>query len=388
MAGEPLRCLFVSPVVPYPPDSGGRIRTYRLLRELGARAELHLRAVIESAQAAAHLKPLEPYCASVRGFPRAPSSPWRRTTRPKLERWFYSAALVSGLRAELERGRFDLVHLDEMCLARAIDRHGRTPVVVHHHKLDTVLHELLPQKNRLGKAFDLFKLRRLEAAAAQRFRFHVLTSVEDQAALLARYPALETCVVESGFDPGYFQPVDAPRESDSLLFLGSLDYAPNIDALQWFVRDVLPLIGAQRRGVRLRVVGSAPVPQVRALAGEHVDVVGGVDDVRPHLASASALVVPLRIGGGTRIKIVEALGCELPVVSTTIGVQGLEFADSTHLSVADGAQDFAASTLQLLSNPRRARERARCGREFALERYTWRDLAGRLLDFWRRAARS
>jgi len=386
VAREALKCLFVTPAVPYPPDSGGRIRTYRLLRELGTRTRLHLRAVLETPAAATALAQLEPYCASVKGFPRAASSPWRHTTRPKLERWFHSAALVFALRSELERGDFDLVHLDELCLARCVDAHARTPVVVHHHKLDSVLHELLPQRNPLGKAFDLFKLRRLEAAAARRFRFHVLTSAQDQAQLLARYPRLETAVVESGFDPEYFQPSDAPREPQRLLFLGSLDYGPNVDGLQWFVREVLPLILIRRPGVRLCVVGSSPLPGVRALACAQVEVVGAVDDVRPQLSSASALVVPLRIGGGTRIKIVEALGCELPVLSTPIGVEGLEFRDPEHLYLAHGAQAFAEAALALLADPQEARARSRRGRELALERYTWRDLAGRLLQVWERAA--
>jgi glycosyltransferase involved in cell wall biosynthesis len=303
-----------------------------------------------------------------------------------LERWFYSPSLVAALRDELESGHFDLVHLDELCLARALDRRVSTPVVVHHHKLDTLLHELLPQRNPLGKAFDLFKLRRLEAAAAKRYRFHVLTSAEDQAALRALHPALETSVVESGFDPEYFRPRQVQREREQLLFLGSLDYAPNIDGLQWFVREVLPLILAIRPSVRLSVVGSAPPQDVLALNSATVQVLGRVSDVRPHLCSAAGMVVPLRIGGGTRIKIVEALGCELPVISTAVGAQGLEFSDPEQLWIADDAAEFAAKTLELLGDPEQASERARRGRELALRRYTWQDLAGRLLEAWKRAA--
>ncbi|MEO6708757.1 MAG: glycosyltransferase, partial [Planctomycetota bacterium] len=215
----------------------------------------------------------------------------------------------------------------------------------------------------------------------------VLTSDQDAARLASRHPGLATAVVESGFDPAYFQPQIAARAHDELLFLGSLDYAPNIEGLHWFVREVLPAVAARHAGVRLRVVGRAPAPEVLSLAGPRVSIVGGVDDVRPELARTSVLVVPLRIGGGTRVKIVEAMGCETPIVSTRIGAEGLAFRDPEHLALADRAQDFAARVCEVLGDPQQAGLRAQQGRKLALERYTWSELAEKLLAAWSRAVR-
>lgn len=387
MAAALLKVLFVSPVVPYPPDTGGKIRTFRLLRELRGRAEVHLLAVHESEAARAELVHLEQHCASCRGFPRAQPGAWLRWTRPKLERWFHSPALAAALREELARGAFDLVHLDEMLLARVPPQPAGVPVIVHHHKLDTALHARLPGAGGWLQRFDRLKLRRLEAAAVARHPFHVLASAEDALRLRERHPGLRTAVVESGFDPEYFRPPSAPRARDELVFLGSMDYAPNVDGLAWFLREVLPMIHAERPGVVVNVVGSSPTAEVRELAGAGVRVLGRVDDVRQHLGRASVLVVPLRIGGGTRVKIVEAIGMGTPVVTTSIGAEGLELRDPDHVAIADGAPAFAASVLAVLTDPAAAEARARRAREFALGRYTWAELAGKLLAAWESLAR-
>jgi glycosyltransferase involved in cell wall biosynthesis len=262
------------------------------------------------------------------------------------------------------------------------------PLVVHHHKLDTRFTTLAPSANALANAFDGFKLGRLEDLAARRTRFHVLTSAEDECALRVRFPKLETSVVENGFDPGRFHASITGREQSELLFLGSLDYWPNVDGLAWFVREVLPLVVAKLPSTRLSVVGRAPTDAVRALAGKHVDVIGDVPDVRPHFARASVLVIPLRIGGGSRLKLVEAMGSATPVVSTQIGAEGFDFRDPEHLWLADDANSFARSTLEALGDPRAASERAQRGRELAVQRYTWNELALKLLACWRHAAES
>lgn len=385
-----MNCLFLSPVVPYPPDSGGRIRTFRLLRELSGRARVHLWAVHESEQAAAAIEALRPYCASLKTFPRSAPGAWRRTTSPKVERWFHSDALRAALRQELADANFDVLHLDEMFLVRALPPKTSTPVCVHHHKLDAELFESLARAGDLGSGFDLFKLRRLEAESARRHRFHVLTSAGDARRLTARHAGLTTAVVENGFDPEYFRPPDAagpPRDRNRLLFMGSMDYGPNVDGLKWFVREVLPAVLAVRPETTLEVVGRSPADEVRALASARVQVRGAVDDVRPHLHAAALLVVPLRVGGGTRIKIVEALGSTTPVVSTSIGAEDLAFRAGEHLWIADGASEFARAVLEALEDPKTAAQRAARGRDLALERYTWSRSADRLLRAWHDAAR-
>ncbi|MCK6448129.1 MAG: glycosyltransferase family 4 protein [Planctomycetes bacterium] len=383
-----IRVLFVSPVVPWPPESGGRIRTYNLIKALAPTVELHLRAVLEPGQDERALDPLRPFTTSAMGFARARPSALQRVRRARIERWFHSPELQAKLEQDLAGGHYDVLHLDELLLARQMPDALRVPVVVHHHKLDTVLHELLPKRAPFAKEFDVWKLHRLEAEAAQRFHHHVVCSEDDAAILRTRHPELELGVVESGFDPDFFRPSAPPprRSTNRLLFLGSMSYPPNVDAVRHFVGGVLPLVRRERPDVVLDVVGAEPARDVLALASEHVKVEGLVADVRPYLERAAALVIPLRIGGGTRLKLVEAAAMNCPVVTTSIGAQGLAFRADEHVALADDAQSFARATLAVLADPALAAERALRARRLALTEYPWPKLAAKLFDCWRRAA--
>jgi hypothetical protein len=385
-----VKILFVCPFVPWPLESGGKIRTYHLLREASSQAEIHLRVIREPGSEQGAEEALFPWCASLAFFERSRPGPIERWKLPKLERWFHSRALLEAVHADLEHSGFRLVHLDELLLARVVPPERSIPVVQHHHKLDTVLYDSLSHSQGaqgLARRFDLWKLRRLEAESARRYRHHLLCSQGDADTLRARYGALDCAVVPSGFDPAAFQGAHGvERESECLLFLGSMDYGPNVDAVLRFAREVLPRIQAERPGVVFEVVGGNPVPEVRALAGPRVRVTGRVPAVQPYLERASALVVPLAIGGGTRLKIVEALALGTPVVSSTIGAQGLGLEHERHLLLADGAEAFARATLQVLSDPREAARLGARGRAHVHEHYRWEALGRELVDYWERVA--
>lgn len=383
-----MKVLFVCPFVPWPLVNGGKIRTYHLLREAARQAEIHLRVIREPETAPDAEQALAPLCASLGMFERSQPGRIERWKLPKLERWFHSRALLDAVHADLTRGGFRLVHLDELLLARIVPSERAVPVVQHHHKLDTVLYGSLTRGTTLERRFDLWKLARLEAESARRYRHHLLCSQDDADTLRARYGALDCAVVPSGFDPATFAPELVPRERppDRLLFLGSMDYGPNVEAVLRFVRTILPRIRAVRRGVELAIVGGDPLPEVRALAGPGVTVTGRVERVQPYLAGASALIVPLEIGGGTRLKIVEALALGTPVVSTTIGAQGLGLVHEQHLLLADGDEAFAAATLRILSDPALARRLGEHGRTHVHEHFRWEVLGRELVDYWERVA--
>jgi len=193
-------------------------------------------------------------------------------------------------------------------------------------------------------------------------------------------------VVPSGFDPDAFRPEGRARARARVVFLGSMDYGPNVEAVLRFAREVLPRIRAVRPETVLSIVGGDPLPEVRALASEAIEVTGRVPAVQPHLEGASALVVPLRIGGGTRLKIVEALALGTPVVSTVIGAQGLGLEHEKHLLLADDAADFAAATLRVLDDPQGAGRMGERGRAYVHEHFRWEVLGRELVDYWERVA--
>jgi len=383
-----VKVLFICPFVPWPLVNGGKIRTYHLLRAAARQCEVHLRVIQEPEPIAGGSEALQSIVASARFFERSRPGRLERWQLPKLERWFHSRALLEAVHADLADGDFKLVHLDELLLARVVPDGRTIPVVQHHHKLDTVLYESLSISASLAQRFDRWKLRRLEAESARRYRHHLFCSQDDADTLRARHGALDCAVVPSGFDPASFRPDPAasPRERARLVFLGSMDYGPNVEAVVRFVRESLPLVRAARPEVLFEIVGASPAPEVRALAGPGVQITGRVEEVRPYLARATALVVPLAIGGGTRLKIVEALALGTPVVSTTIGAQGLGLVHGTHLTLADGAEAFAQATLALLADPEAAARLGERGRAYVHEHYRWDVLGRELVDYWERVA--
>jgi len=378
----------VCPSVPWPLVTGGKIRTFQLIKEASAHAEIHLRIIREPEEIPDAEEALAPYCASVRFFDRSRPGTIRRWMLPKLERWFHSRDLHEHVRHELTGGDIKLVHLDELLLARIVPRSRGVPVIQHHHKLDTVLYDTLSTSAGPQRHFDLWKLRRLEAEAARRYRHHLFCSQEDAEILRGRYGALDVAVVPSGYDPGHFtrSTPPPPRDPNLVLFLGSMNYGPNVDGILRFCDEILPGLRERRPGVRLEIVGREPSPEVRRLAAPDVDVVGEVPDVRPYLERAGALIVPLRIGGGTRLKIVEALALDTPVVSTTIGAEGLGLVERQHLLLADTPDAFVAATAELLEDRTLAENLGRAGGELVSQRFRWSVLAEELVDYWERVA--
>jgi glycosyltransferase involved in cell wall biosynthesis len=174
--------------------------------------------------------------------------------------------------------------------------------------------------------------------------------------------------VPTGVDIDYFRRPANPEPKSDLVFVGAMDWLPNIDGALWFMQEVFPLILSARPRTTITFAGRNPSPEIRGLSGAHVT--GTVPDVRPYLWGASVSVVPLRIGGGTRLKIYEAMAAGLPVVSTRVGAEGLAVADGRDICLADDAENFAHHVLQLLNNPGERKV-------LAPERFSWESVADR-----------
>jgi glycosyltransferase involved in cell wall biosynthesis len=229
-----------------------------------------------------------------------------------------------------------------------------------------------------GRKFVRFERRAFAAATRT-----VAVSPEDAALMRERFGARRVAVVENGVDTSYFRPQDVERQPGQILFLGSLDWRPNLDAVGLLLEHIFPRVRVQEATARLHIVGRNPPGwlrrQVSARAG--VELHANVADVRSYLARSSVLAVPLRIGGGSRLKILEALACGLPVVSTRIGAEGLSLEPERHLVVAE-LEDMATALVRCLRDPQTAGELAERGQRFVRVRYDWEGLADRLEQVW------
>jgi glycosyltransferase involved in cell wall biosynthesis len=219
------------------------------------------------------------------------------------------------------------------------------------------------------------RMQTFEGRTLARFDRVLAVSDADRQTLHRLYPRELTApvsVIPTGVDTGYFEASEAPASSRHLVFTGSMDWIPNEDAMRFFCRDILPRIRAAEPDVTLSIVGRRPTHAVRQLGEQHgVEVTGSVDDVRPHLARAAVYIVPLRIGGGTRLKIFEAMAAGKAVVSTTIGAEGLPVSNGRHLAIADAPEEFAATVIRLLRTPTERRALAYAARSLMETRYDW-----------------
>ena len=234
------------------------------------------------------------------------------------------------------------------------------------------------------------RMLRYEGRALTRFDGVLAVSDADAATFASLYPGAirqPVHVVPTGVDTNYFAPdrSPAPRTLQSasgnqqLIFTGSMDWLPNEDAMQFFCRDILPLIRAEEPDASLSIVGRTPTPAVKRLAEDRgVRVTGRVDDVRPYMKDAAVYVVPLRIGGGTRLKIFEAMAMGKALVSTTVGAEGLPVTDGEHLTIADEPNTFARAVVRLLRDAERRAQLETAARALVVERYDWSAVAGEL----------
>ena len=195
-------------------------------------------------------------------------------------------------------------------------------------------------------------------------------------------------VVPTGVDVEFFDASPSPPASKTLVFTGSMDWLPNEDAMLFFCRHVLPLIRREEPDVRLSIVGRAPTAAVTALAADAaIEVTGRVDDVRPYMRDAAVYIVPLRIGGGTRLKIFEALAMGKAVVSTGVGAEGLAVTPGRDVAIADQPEQFAQTVASLLRNPAKRHALGRAGRQLVQRRYSWEQVTGEFDQYCESVAR-
>jgi glycosyltransferase involved in cell wall biosynthesis len=396
-----MKLLFATPYLPSPARFGGQRRLEGLMKSLAVNHELSIISFNASDEfGEMSLEATRAYCRDVITFPdmdfRDERDKRLLQARSLLSRFSYEHLLIARRREFLGRlqqlinsERFDIVQV-EFCQMAAfrfkLPAERRFRVVLDEHNIEfdivrrTASAEVSPAR-RVYSAIDWRKLEREERSAWRRFDGVTLTSERDASMLRELESATPVAVVPNGVDIDNFLPAEQPPEADNLLFFGAMNYYPNQDGIGYFMEQVFPRILARRPSTKLWIVGPGAEPLYR-LRGPNVEVTGFVEAIEPYLDRASAVVVPLRLGGGTRLKIVEAMAKAKAIVSTRIGAEGIDVVHGQHALLADEPQAFAEHVERVLSDAALARRLGAAARELAVSRYSWPALVGHLQNFY------
>ncbi|MBA4150062.1 MAG: glycosyltransferase [Verrucomicrobia bacterium] len=406
---QQLRILWLKTGPLHPLDTGGKIRTYNMLRQLKSRNEVHYLALSPEGTDQKILKLAGDY--SQKQF----WIPWKETSK-RSPKFFlelamnlfsrlpyvivkYQSGKMADRIAELDRfGNYDLIICDFLTPSINLFQNGKTktPVLLFQHNVESVIWKRLFEKasNPLKKTYFRNQWRRMlafEKEASQKCDGVVAVSEED-ARLFREELVLNNVLgaVPTGVDVKFFSQVKGERKTRSIVFLGSMDWMPNIDAVEFFASEIFPLVKQKYPETKFTIVGRNPPEKVRRLAAMDPDihVTGTVDDVRPFVAEAEVMIVPLRVGGGTRIKIFEAMASGIPVVSTAIGAEGLPVNHGEHILLADSPEDFSKCIGQLFESSEQRELIGKNGLALVSECFGWEAVNELFEDYCRQTCQS
>jgi polysaccharide biosynthesis protein PslH len=394
-----MNVLIIDEELPWPLDTGKRLRSYNLLQRL--QRDHSITYLCYGAPAA-----VLPDCPNVTII-TLPSPVleqkgilfyWSLLTnllspRPYIVDRHYSGALADKASSLVATGDFDLLHCEWTPYTENIlSLFGKIPTVLSAHNVEAQIWERYYQTevNPAKKAYIYLqwqKLLRYEAAAAQRYTAVSTVSEPDSNIFIKQYGCRQVQVVPNGVDEQYFSPVSTELQSGSMVFTGSMDWRPNQDGVRYFIEEVFPLILQKTPSATFTIVGRKPPLWLVELAERTngVTVTGTVDDVRPYIARNALYVVPLRVGGGSRLKILEAFAMNKIVLSTSVGAEGLDVEENVHILLRDTAEALADTACQILADQERFARLGAAGRNLILQHYTWDAIARVMDNLWERA---
>lgn len=394
-----MRILWLKTELLHPVDKGGKIRTYNILKELKRDHFITYLALDDGSAGTGAREQAQEYCHELVCVPHH--------QREKFSKGFYAELLfnlasrfpyaikkyesASMCRQIIERannGTFDVVICDFLAPAINVPRDFSCPSILFQHNVEAMIwrRHFEVQSNPIKRIYlqqQWRKMERFESETCRHFDTVIAVSREDCEQMQKEYSVNAVFEVPTGVDTEFFMPSGKEViDPHNVVFTGSMDWLPNEDAIRYYIEQVLPLIRSSLPDVTLTVVGRNPYPGLVELSRKDTSIVvtGRVEDVRPYMERAAAYVVPLRIGGGTRLKIFEAMAMEKATVSTSVGAEGLPVSDGNELRIADTPEAFAAAVIELLKNPGLAKRMGQQAAKTVRKKFGWAGVAKRFTE--------
>ncbi len=396
-----MRILYLSQLIPYPADAGPKVRIYHVMQYLAAAGHeitlLAFRREHDTEEAIDHLRK---FCDEVHTVLMSRSrvrDTWELARSTVTGRSFLisrdgTAAMSRQIQDLVTRQHFDAVHADQLWMAqyaleaREASEQSKQPLtVLDQHNAVYLIPERLATdtSNRFKKVFlaqEARNMARYEVETCQKFEHVVWVTEQDRAALAnlanGQGTFMEDLVIPISVDPQNTKPVMRGSQARRVTFLGGMHWPPNAEGISWFTREVWPLVRQEVPDAVLTVIGKNPpasITQVNVQL-QNVEATGYVSEIAPYLSETTAFIVPLHAGGGMRVKILDAWNRGLPVVSTSIGAEGLRYKDGENLLLAEDAGEFARATISLFREPALADALSAAGRKTVEEYYDWQEI--------------
>ena len=383
-----MNILYLSLRLPYPPHRGDRIRAFNFLKHLSQKHTVSLIAFHDEGDASEAVDALRNYCKEITLLPlnkqqsRFQCCLYAWSSVPLQVRYWYASAMRQAVRRFLDEKPCDLIHVHFFRMAQYVTEFSEVPKLLD--LCDALSLNLLrrAQLDR-GITWPLLKLeanrvKRYEVEIMRHFQAGTLVSELDRTVLMERNPALPLHVLPMGVDLDYFKPGEAEKRSD-ILFTGTMNYFPNVDAVLFFYHEVLPRVKQAIPNARFVVAGSNPAAKLQRMANRpDFHLTGAVPDMRPYFSQASVFVSPMRAGSGMQTKNLEAMAMQLPVVTTPVGMEGLDAVPDRDLILAETPQEYAAHVIRLLRDEQERSRLGLNGRKLMEQQYSWEKIGQRL----------
>jgi glycosyltransferase involved in cell wall biosynthesis len=402
-----MKLLWISPNIPYPPKTGVLQRNYNLLREAARHADIYLLAVFKSGILPGHYdveaarRELGKLCCQVDIVHLPIESSrillyWKAFVSlfaddPFSANWAKDDGLRRRLKELVKAVPFDIVHFDTVGLAAYRDDVGQVPRILNHHNIESHLlkRRVAFERNPLRRMYyaaEGNKLESYERRVCTEFDTNFTVSALDKQRLQELVPSVKADVIANGVDVDYFRHDGGPTVSGNLIMASGMNWFPNRDAVLYMCDEIWPLVSARIPDLTLTIVGASPPQQVVDLASRdpRVVVTGFVDDVRPSLSRAAIYLCPMRDGGGTRLKILDALAMSKPIVSTTMGCEGIDVTPEVDVLIADTPDAFVRQIERLHTDAALRQSLSQAARQLAVEQYSWPVIGRNLGAIYRR----
>lgn len=396
-----MRILLITHLVPYPPKDGPSLRNFNLLKECAENNEITLLTFFQKIHGydknymKNNISELKKYCKHVEVFEIPCDGKHFRwillllfnlfSSKPYSFWWYWSRKMKNAIVNQISNNNFDLVELGEIGLLFYSKYAPEIPKLLVHHNVESQLLNRRSKviKNPLAKLYlriQAYKLKRCEYKACNEIEYHTTVSEQDKITLLNINSNAKVQVVPNGVDIDYFLPNSPKVKSNSLVFIGTMTWYPNLDAMRFFKDEIWPLIKKSVPDITINVIGKNPPDDFLKFSQKDgsFNFLGFVDDVRPYISESAIYVVPLRFGGGSRLKILDALAMGKAIISTKVGAEGINVTNDKDIIIADKPEEFANQIISLLKDTKKLNRMETNARKLAVEQYSWKSIAPKL----------